>query len=80
MVVRGLITAASLDEYSNLGGWGIVFQGGDHQSTGQSGHLKTQKKDQHHNSYQKRNVLKLCKVKSLNLRLKVHLKLCHLVV
>lgn len=41
MVVRGLITAASLDEHSNLGGWGIVFQGGDHQSTGQSGHLRT---------------------------------------
>lgn len=41
LVVRCLITAAGLDEHSNLGGWGIVFQGGDHQTTGQSGHLRT---------------------------------------
>lgn len=40
LVVRGLITTASLDEHSDLRGWGIVLQGGDNQSTGQSGHLE----------------------------------------
>lgn len=40
LVFRSLITGAGLDEHSDLGSWGIVFQGGNHQSTGQSGYLR----------------------------------------
>ena len=44
-VVVGLIAAAGLDEHTDLGGRGIVLQGGDHQSTGELGHLdRTQEK------------------------------------
>lgn len=39
LVVRGLITTAGLDEHADLGSWGIVLQGGNHQSTGQPGDL-----------------------------------------
>ncbi len=39
LVLRGLITTASLNEHSDLGSWGIVLQRGNYQSTGQSGHL-----------------------------------------
>lgn len=42
LIVRGLITAASFNKHSNLGGRGIVLQGGNHQSTWQSGNLRTQ--------------------------------------
>lgn len=40
LVVGGLITTASLDEHADLGSWGIVLQGGNHQSTGQPGDLR----------------------------------------
>lgn len=39
LVFRGLIPTAGLDKHSDLGGWGIVLQGGNHQTTGESGHL-----------------------------------------
>lgn len=34
-VVRGFISTASLDKHTNLGRRGIVFQGSNHQTTGQ---------------------------------------------
>lgn len=39
-VVRGFISTASLDKHTNLGGGGIVFQGGNHQTTGQFSDLR----------------------------------------
>ena len=38
-VVVALMAAAGLDEHADLGDGGIVLQGGDHQSTGELGHL-----------------------------------------
>ena len=38
-VVVALMAAAGLDEHADLGDRGIVLQGGDHQSTGELGHL-----------------------------------------
>lgn len=59
LIVWGLITAASIDKHSDLGGRGVVLQGGNHQSTWQFGHLRThtQKQFYHHQGIQQNRSL-----------------------
>lgn len=46
-VVMGLMAGAGLDKHADLGGRGIVLQGGDHQAAGELGHLdKTQEEEE----------------------------------